>query len=114
MDSIKKTDGFTLIETLTAITLLGIVSVLSVIIFTGIYSNPRLLLKGEAAMLAEQELHYSINNKVKSDTIYSSGLNGLEIVRKVLIEENLYKITVSVVFKPKTTKILSLSAWIAQ
>lgn len=112
MDTLKNCDGFTMIETLTAISLLGIVSVLVVILFTGIFNNPKLLLKGEALLLAEQELRYSIDNEIISDTLYLSGFNGLELNRKVNRKDNLYEITVSVVFKPKSREILSLSAYI--
>ena len=59
MDLLKREDGFTIIESLVSIVLLGLIAGMSIMVISRIYTNPKMLIKGEAGMIASQEIDYS-------------------------------------------------------
>lgn len=111
---IQKQDGFSIIESLVGITILGILVTISVQLFTGIYKIPELLLKREALHLAAQELNRTISNAEFIDTTYKNMNENLVINKRVSQTNmsNLVLVKVSVQFNRSKEEILLLSTYI--
>lgn len=110
MGILKDESGTTLIETLVSIGLLGVLIVLSVMVYKNFFSNPKMLLRNEALYLANQEISNSINMKFITDTVYSNENGNLTVERKIYDMETFNKIVVSVVFLQNKKELVKLSA----
>jgi len=109
MDKLKDQSGYTIMETLVSILLIGIIITLFAMFFNQVFSNPKLLLRSEALNLANQEVERSINTKSTTDTSYTNNQANLRIERKIESEESLVKAIVSVKSVIAGKEILSLS-----
>jgi hypothetical protein len=111
MDLLKKEEGFSIIESLVGIIILGLIVIFFSLFFNKIFQTPKILLRGEAFYLANQEIENSLNMKSKSDTVYSNLNRNLQIRRMVRKEEKLYNIQVEVFTTLEKKCILNLSAY---
>lgn len=111
---IIKEEGFSIIETLVGITILGILIVISLKLFGDIYKMPELLLQREALHLATQELNKSISDYQIKDTSYTNQQGNLTLVKtiKETEQENLLFISVSVHFKSNKKTLITLSTYL--
>lgn len=112
MDLLRREDGFSLIESLIVILLLGLLVTFTAAFFNDLFNRPGVFLKSEALNLASREINYCINNKLTDDTLYNANKDKLQIKRSVTDELNGYDITVNVYLNnhPKVN-IVSLSAF---
>ncbi len=110
MGILKDESGYTLIETLVSIGLLGILIVLSATAYTRFFDNPKILLRNEALYMANQEITNSINKKIFTDTTYANENQNLEVRRNVFDVQKLYRIEVAVVFVQTQKELVRLSA----
>lgn len=108
MDILKTEHGFSIIETLVAIIILGLLAVFITSFFNQMLRNPQLVLRTKAIYLAEQEINYCINRKAFNDTSYINNEFNLLILRQVITYENNFKINVSVK-KNSLDNLVSLS-----
>ncbi|NLT50528.1 MAG: prepilin-type N-terminal cleavage/methylation domain-containing protein [Ignavibacteria bacterium] len=104
-----QSSGFSMIETLVAILLLGIISSLFIIFFNDIFSNPKIFLKGKALNAANEEINYSLAHKSAGDTSYFSENGVLFISREIEIIENIRKVEVKVLFHDQNTELTKLT-----
>jgi len=99
--SIKKlteNDGYSLIETLTSFTVLGIFVALVATLFVKIMFNPSSRQVNKAQFLGQQEIRYCIANYVTSDSSWITPDSLMEINRVVKkIKNYQYHINVSAV-----------------
>ena len=110
---ILKEDGFSMIEALVGITILGILFTITIELFGVIYKKPEMLLEREALHLATQELNRSISGNILNDTTYTNRSGNL-ILKKTISEtesEDLKLIQVSVFFKLNQKILISLSTF---
>lgn len=107
-NSENKESGFSLIETLVSILVLGLIVTFSLVFFDKIYSNPQILLKGEALRLAELEMSYCINNKIATDTVYMNSGNNLMIERRVSDNKGLLNAEVKILPINQVKELISL------
>jgi len=111
MGVLKQDDGFSIIEALVSIIILGIIITLGVILIKGIYSHPKALLRGEAFILASQEIDHSIKSKVQNDTSYTNSVGNLTINRQLIPQGDLNKISVTVTFNSTKEDIVSFNVF---
>ncbi|MDP4196296.1 MAG: prepilin-type N-terminal cleavage/methylation domain-containing protein [Bacteroidota bacterium] len=104
-----KEDGFTIIETLTAVVLLGITVVFTVIVFNTLFFNHKLNSRLEAIRFAENEMDFTIQNKIFTDTSYFTPKGNLKVIRKIKSEEKLYNICVEIRTVSNNKELLNLS-----
>ena len=100
--------GFSLIETLVSMVILGLLVTFTIMFFNNIYSNPKLLLRSEALLLADVEISKCMNFKLASDTSYINLNGNLEVIRNVIREERLLKVAITVRAKSNKKEILKL------
>jgi len=110
MDLLKNENGATMIETLVGIILLGIIITVSFSLLIKIYSNPNLIHKHEALLLASQEITNCLNNKILVDTSYTNINKNLTVTRKIRVDENIYTAVVKVTPARSELEIVVLSA----
>ncbi|MBI1937431.1 MAG: type II secretion system protein [Ignavibacteriales bacterium] len=110
MGILKDQSGYTLIETLVSIGLLGVLIVLSAMVYKNFFSNPKILLRNEALYLANNEIVNSINKKIFTDTAYTNENKNLSIERKItgMGRFNRVEVVVTTVQDPK--ELVKLSA----
>lgn len=118
MDSLilSNQEGFSIIESLVSITILGILIAISVRLFDEIYKAPEILLQREALQLADQELSRTISGNYLNDTTYTNTQQNL-IIKKIIKEtelENLREIEVQVLFRTTNKKLLIMSCYLKQ
>jgi prepilin-type N-terminal cleavage/methylation domain-containing protein len=105
-------DGFSLIETLVVILLLGLLVTFTASFFNDLFNKPALFLKYQALRLADREMNYCLNNQVTTDTSYIFPKHNLNVQRTITEELNGYDINVSVsVNNDLKNNIVSLSAF---
>ena len=109
MDKLIDQNGFTILETLVGILLLGLIITFFAMFFNQVFANPKLLLRKEAMVLANQEIERCINYKPKSDTTYFNNNGNLKIYRKLKSSNSLTKAVVTVKVKSSEKEILSFS-----
>lgn len=110
MDKLKDQLGYTIMETLVGIILIGLIITFFAMFFNQIFSNPKLLLRSEALTLANLEIEKSINTKAINDTIYKNTNGNLLIKRNIKQEKKLVKSTVVVQTVSSKDSILTLTA----
>ena len=59
--------GFTIIETLVAIILLGLVSTMGIMVFNQLWENKAIMMKKEVFVYASQEIDTCISEKLYAD-----------------------------------------------
>lgn len=107
---ISRKSGFTIIETLVAIILLGLVSTMGIMVFNQLWGNKAIMLKKEAFLYASQEIDRCIDERLVSDTVYYSNSRTLKVNRKIEPEGNLNKIIVNIQDSKNTVRnIVELS-----
>ncbi|HEX2982196.1 MAG TPA: type II secretion system protein [Ignavibacteriales bacterium] len=109
MKIISRNEGYTIIEALVGIVILGLILVFTVSVFNRLFANPQLLLKGEALYLADQEIKHVINDKDFETLEYESAGRNMLVRRTVSEGAKLYEVQVSVIFKGTGKEIVSLS-----
>ena len=108
MDLLKSEKGATIIETLVAIILLGLIITISFTIFVRLYGNKTLLYKQEAFQLANQEIINCMNTKIVSDTTYTNKNGNLLIERKINKQSEIYKVIINVNASSDNKNIVTL------
>jgi prepilin-type N-terminal cleavage/methylation domain-containing protein len=112
LDILNKNDGFSLIETLVVILLLGLLVTFTASFFNDLFDKPGLFLKYQALNLANQEMNNCLYNKITTDTSYTISKHNLTVIRKVTEELNGYDISVSVgITDNQNNNIISLTAF---
>lgn len=109
MDKMKSESGFTILESLVGILILGIMLILFAVFFNQIFNNPKLLHRSEAFILAKQEIEKCKNKRLTKDTLYFNEKENLSIVRDINLINNIINAKVTVETKLDKKKILSLS-----
>ncbi|MGD8782530.1 MAG: hypothetical protein PVH88_26685 [Ignavibacteria bacterium] len=102
--------GFTIIETLVSIFMLGLILTLTIIFFNNTLLNSTFVYKNEAFYLANNEIERTINSELISDTTYTNKSGSLIIKREVLPGENMLEIIVTVTAKINEKEIVVLTA----
>lgn len=105
MDQLNNENGFTLIEILVSMVILGILVTLTVLFINTFFSNPVTLFRAEALNVAKVEINYACEFKRDNDSSYTAGNGNLLVERKIMIEEKVTEVFVSVIHKP-TEKLL--------
>ncbi|MBN2571424.1 MAG: type II secretion system protein [Ignavibacteriales bacterium] len=106
MDLLKKNEGFTILETLTSIIILGLLVGFTIIFFNKIFSNSKILLRSDALILAEQEIENCKIKMVLQDTSYANIKGNLILIRKITMFNGLRSIEISVHSKNDNQEIL--------
>ena len=110
MDLLKKENGETLIEVMVAIVIIGLITGFTLIFFTNIFENPRLLKKDDALFYANQEINYAVKNRQTRDTVYFSPDSSMLIERKIVKDKNIYNINVNVKLKNSDKFLVELKS----
>lgn len=110
MDKLKNQNGYTLIETLVSIIILGLAIGFFAVFFKQIYANSKILLKSDAIVLANHEIERCINFKIVSDTNYFNSLGNLMVSRKIESLGKLNNALVSIASDSGKKEIITLSA----
>lgn len=108
---IKYDEGFSIIETLTALVIFGIIAALTAMTIKGLFFSPGNLIKSEALVMASGEIDQSINKGGANDTNYINYKGNLVVTRETIREDSLYSITVRVCSKQNNREILRLHAY---
>ena len=111
MDILKKEEGMSIIDSLVSIVILGVVVMLTVLVIKGIFTHPRALLKGEACMLASQEIDYSLKYKAIADTTYKNAKGNLLLTRQVSAADSLTRINVRVTYIGTGEEVVTLGVY---
>lgn len=110
MELLKNKSGYTLIETVVSIGLLGVLIVLSAFVYTRFFNNPKILLRDEALLLANMEITNSVNRGLITDTSYMNANGNLKVERKIEDMGSYNKISVIIIFVQNGKVIINLSA----
>ena len=102
--------GFTIIETLVSIFMVGLILTLTVIFFNNILLNSTFIYKNEAFYLANNEIERVINSDLVTDTTYTNEKGSLIINREVVPENNTFQVVVTVTAKINQKEIIVLTA----
>lgn len=105
MDLLTKTDGYSLIEALVGITILGLLVGFVLMVSLRLMSNPKLTLQHKALLIAENEVNYCQSISVEKDTCYLNSNNTLTVKRTVKIEDN-SKIIIITIKHTKSEQVL--------
>lgn len=112
MDILRKDGGFSLIETLVAMLLLGLLVTFTVTFFNDLFDKPSIFLKNQALCIAYDEMNYCLNQKISTDTTYVSNQKNLSVNRNITRELYGYDLNVNVYLTDNQKKnIVSLSAF---
>ena len=109
MDLLREENGTTILESLVVILLLGILITLTAGFFTTVFNNKNML-KGEALLLAQQEISRTISEASQRDTSYTNETGNLIVRRIVYKEDELCRIEVLVSRVSTDSLIISLKA----
>ena len=102
--------GFTIIETLVSIFMVGLILTLTIIFFNNILLNSTFIYKNEAFYLANNEIERVINSGIITDTTYTNQSGSLIIKREIVPSENTIQVVVTVTAKINEKEIVALSA----
>jgi len=108
----KNQSGYSLIETMVCISLLGLLIFLSTSVYTRFFSNHKMLLRNEALFMANQEITNTINKRIFTDTSYKSINCNMLLDRKISDMDNCKKIIVVVRSVQLEKELVTLSALI--
>lgn len=100
--------GFSMLETLVSILILGMLITFSIMFFNRIYSNPKILLRKESLQLADTELTNCINANIKTDTLYNNSRGNLEVKRETTVSDYLVSVNVYVYLSGTGEEIIHL------
>lgn len=114
MDLLKNQKGETIIEVMVGIIILGLITGFALIFFTKMLSNTKLVSKNEALFLANQEINYSMKNRVKIDTSYFSPDSTMLVERKVEKVNKLYNVEVMVKLNSDKKSLVELKTRYAE
>lgn len=109
MDILKEESGYSLIEALVSISILGIIIIITAMLFTTILSGNSIYSKSEALVLAKNEIENVRQNKILTDTAYNNKEGNLLITRSIKQEDSLYKVNVCVSNKSREKQLISLN-----
>lgn len=109
MDLLKEENGTTILESLVVILLLGILITLTAGFFTTVFNNKNML-KGEALLIAQQEISRTISEVSERDTSYTNETGNLSVRRIVYKDTELCKVEVLVSKASTDSLIISLKA----
>lgn len=101
-------EGFSIIETLVAITILGLLVAFTLTFFNRFYENPVYLLKDEAYRAASLEAENTLANRSYRDTSYIHK-NKLKVIKLVRMNDFSYLITIKVIYKNRSTQLSLLN-----
>lgn len=110
MVKLKDESGYTIIESLVSLSVLGMLIVLTATILMKVFYNPKLILRNEALLLAKNEIGNSIRYKSTIDSTYTSANGNLLIERRITLQRSLHQIEVSVKMVNSEKEIIRLSA----
>lgn len=103
---LKNETGYSLIESMVGIVLLGFIVIVTMIIFTNIFSNSKLIYNKEATYLLFNETENIINNRILTDSSYFNKNETLVIQRKIEKNNNYY-IAKIIVKEKKNNKVIN-------
>lgn len=110
MDKLKDEAGYTLIESLTAIAVLGIFMFMVSALLLKIFLNPKLTLRSEALLLANNEIKHTLTYKSSNDTTYTNANGNLAVERKVHVNGRINDVEVFVKMVSSPKVIVQLNA----
>lgn len=102
--------GFTIIETLVSIFMVGLILTLTIIFFNNILLNSRFVYRNEAFYLANNEIEKVINSNLVTDTTYTNESGSLIVTREIVSAENTLQVVVKVTAKINNKEIIALAA----
>ena len=108
----KNQSGYSLIETIVCISLLGLLILLFTSVYTRFFSNHKMLLRNEALFMANQEVTNTINKRLFTDTSYKSINGNMLLDKKISNTDNSKKIIVVVRSVQLEKELVTLSALI--
>lgn len=111
MDILKREEGVSIIESLVSIVILGLIVVLGVMVMSGLFTHPRVLLKGEACQLVSSEIDYSLKHNPLIDTSYTNSTGNLLVKRHVTEVDSLTRIEVKVTYKGTGEEVATLAVY---
>ncbi len=109
MDKLNSQNGFTIMETLIGIIIIGLMITFFAMFFNQVFNNPKILLRSDAFVLANNEIERCMNLKISSDTSYTNRIGNLYIKRQITFLNKLNKAKVSIYTASGKKEILSLS-----
>ena len=104
---INSENGFTIIESLVTILIIGLILTMTIIVFNNLFSAPGLLLKSDAFSAATEEISKCVENRTSTDTIYNVS-NNLVLKRKISSVDELLMANVSIIQKHNDNNIITL------
>lgn len=110
MELLKDQSGYSLIETLVCISLLGIILFISTSVFVRLFANPKILVRNEALFIANEEITRATQKKEFKDTTYTNENANLTIERRVIESGEFAQIEVYVRHSSQSKEIVKLSA----
>lgn len=110
MGILKNQSGYSLIETLVCISLLGIILFISTSVFVRLFANPKILLKNEALYLANEEINRTIHKRTLTDSTYTNENTNLVIERHIAELNGYAQIEVIVKHVHAAKEIVKLTA----
>jgi prepilin-type N-terminal cleavage/methylation domain-containing protein len=96
-----KDEGFSLIEALVSIVILGLLSSIFFSFLSNTINKPVLTYRAEALVLAQNEIQRTIAARNLRDTSYCNMKGNMTIYKHVTENESLYKINVVVLYNNK-------------
>lgn len=100
-------NGFSMIEGLVSILLVGLILGLSFIILNNLAGSPKLIKRGEAFNLSNQEIQYCKNDTGIEDTSYT--INGLTVTRSITDRNSFNEFIIRVKCKSNDKTLVELS-----
>lgn len=114
MELLKNHSGYSLIEMLVCISLLGIIILVSTSVYIRTFSNPKIIFRSEALFLANQEINNALHNKLFRDTAYTIDKSLLMVERKVKENKGLIYLDVSILYGVQKKEIAKLSVGVVK
>ncbi|MBL1214646.1 MAG: hypothetical protein HND52_14930 [Ignavibacteriae bacterium] len=109
MVALKDDSGYSILETLVSITILGLIAGITVLMLNGILKNPKLLLIDEAINLVYNEINFSMSSKTLTDTSYFNRSGNIKVERKIIQSHKTSKIIVNAKFKGTNKLLVSMN-----
>lgn len=101
-----KDEGFSLVETLAAIVIIGITTTAVLFFINKFLSSSDFNARMEALILVQNEIQNTLTNHSLTDTSYANREGNLKLYRSVIDYQHYYEINFSVVLHNKTKLIL--------
>ncbi|MBI2417893.1 MAG: type II secretion system protein [Ignavibacteriales bacterium] len=102
--------GYTIMEALVSIVLIGLLITLSLVFFNMLFNSPLMGKKSEALLLAKNEMEYCLHSIGLNDTSYSNRYGTIRIDRNCQKTDSLIIFTVKAILLKNNKQIVEFYA----